>query len=225
MATMNISLPDDMKAFIEAEAAQQGFGTVSEYMRPSSGKLRRGPRNAARWTPYTWRGSIPGTPPRSRPRIGTRSTGPRGTSRGSPGNDSCRKERRRPLSARPPSEESSITPTNLPTTQASPSPIRQTNRRVARIGASDLVKIVGGQIQAQRASEGAFSGSPSRSPRLRVGLVFRHPDREPRNVSLSQAFSPLFGGISRGIGLEVQPEPARPIDSGAGDCLYLRFGC
>lgn len=33
MATMNISLPDDMKAFIEAEAARQGFGTVSEYMR------------------------------------------------------------------------------------------------------------------------------------------------------------------------------------------------
>lgn len=33
MATMNISLPDDMKAFIEAEAARQGFGTISEYMR------------------------------------------------------------------------------------------------------------------------------------------------------------------------------------------------
>lgn len=33
MATMNISLPDDMKAFIEAEAARKGFGTVSEYMR------------------------------------------------------------------------------------------------------------------------------------------------------------------------------------------------
>ena len=33
MATMNISLPDDMKAFIEAQAAAKGFGTVSEYMR------------------------------------------------------------------------------------------------------------------------------------------------------------------------------------------------
>ncbi len=33
MATMNISLPDDMKEFIEAEAARKGFGTVSEYMR------------------------------------------------------------------------------------------------------------------------------------------------------------------------------------------------
>jgi antitoxin ParD1/3/4 len=33
MATMNSSLPDDMKAFIEAQAAAKGFGTVSEYMR------------------------------------------------------------------------------------------------------------------------------------------------------------------------------------------------
>jgi antitoxin ParD1/3/4 len=33
MATMNISLPDEMKAFVESQAAQQGFGTVSEYMR------------------------------------------------------------------------------------------------------------------------------------------------------------------------------------------------
>jgi antitoxin ParD1/3/4 len=33
MATMNISLPDSMKAFIEEQAAKAGFGTVSEYMR------------------------------------------------------------------------------------------------------------------------------------------------------------------------------------------------
>jgi antitoxin ParD1/3/4 len=33
MATMNISLPDDMKAFVEDEAAKKGFGTVSEYVR------------------------------------------------------------------------------------------------------------------------------------------------------------------------------------------------
>jgi antitoxin ParD1/3/4 len=33
MATMNISLPDEMKAFIEVQATQKGFGTVSEYMR------------------------------------------------------------------------------------------------------------------------------------------------------------------------------------------------
>ncbi len=33
MATMNISIPDEMKAFVEQEAARRGFGTVSEYMR------------------------------------------------------------------------------------------------------------------------------------------------------------------------------------------------
>lgn len=30
---MNISLPDEMKAFVEEQASQQGFGTVSEYVR------------------------------------------------------------------------------------------------------------------------------------------------------------------------------------------------
>ena len=33
MATMNISLPDSMKAFIEAEIAARGFNTTSEYFR------------------------------------------------------------------------------------------------------------------------------------------------------------------------------------------------
>ena len=33
MATMNISLPDEMKAFIEAEMAQDGFASASEYLR------------------------------------------------------------------------------------------------------------------------------------------------------------------------------------------------
>jgi antitoxin ParD1/3/4 len=33
MATMNISLPDSMKDFIQAQAAKKGFGTVSEYVR------------------------------------------------------------------------------------------------------------------------------------------------------------------------------------------------
>lgn len=33
MATMNISLPDSMKEFVEEQAAKQGFGTVSEYVR------------------------------------------------------------------------------------------------------------------------------------------------------------------------------------------------
>jgi len=33
MATMNVSLPDQMKDFIEAQARKEGFGTVSEYIR------------------------------------------------------------------------------------------------------------------------------------------------------------------------------------------------
>jgi antitoxin ParD1/3/4 len=32
MATMNISLPDEMKAFVEDQATEKGFGTVSEYV-------------------------------------------------------------------------------------------------------------------------------------------------------------------------------------------------
>jgi antitoxin ParD1/3/4 len=33
MTTMNISLPDDMKAFIERQVAQEGYASVSEYFR------------------------------------------------------------------------------------------------------------------------------------------------------------------------------------------------
>ncbi len=33
MTTMNISLPDEMKAFIEAQMAQEGFASASEYLR------------------------------------------------------------------------------------------------------------------------------------------------------------------------------------------------
>lgn len=33
MATMNISLPDQMKEFVEDQAQKEGFGTVSEYLR------------------------------------------------------------------------------------------------------------------------------------------------------------------------------------------------
>ncbi|HZO91652.1 MAG TPA: type II toxin-antitoxin system ParD family antitoxin [Chthonomonadaceae bacterium] len=33
MATMNISLPDTMKAFVEAEVAEGGYNTASEYFR------------------------------------------------------------------------------------------------------------------------------------------------------------------------------------------------
>ncbi len=30
---MNVSIPDEMKAFVEEQAAKSGFGTVSEFMR------------------------------------------------------------------------------------------------------------------------------------------------------------------------------------------------
>jgi len=33
MTTMNISLPDEMKAFIEAQVAKEGYASVSEYLR------------------------------------------------------------------------------------------------------------------------------------------------------------------------------------------------
>ncbi len=33
MTTMNISLPDEMKVFVEAEMAQEGYASASEYLR------------------------------------------------------------------------------------------------------------------------------------------------------------------------------------------------
>jgi antitoxin ParD1/3/4 len=33
MSTMNISLPEALKAFIDAQVAQRGYGTSSEYVR------------------------------------------------------------------------------------------------------------------------------------------------------------------------------------------------
>ena len=33
MTTMNISVPDDMKAFVEAEMAHEGYASASEYLR------------------------------------------------------------------------------------------------------------------------------------------------------------------------------------------------
>jgi antitoxin ParD1/3/4 len=33
MAKMNISLPDEMKAFVEDQASRKGFSTASEYVR------------------------------------------------------------------------------------------------------------------------------------------------------------------------------------------------
>ena len=33
MTTMNVSLPEEMKAFIEAQMAQEGYASASEYLR------------------------------------------------------------------------------------------------------------------------------------------------------------------------------------------------
>jgi antitoxin ParD1/3/4 len=33
MATMNISVPDEMKAFVEAQMTQEGYASASEYLR------------------------------------------------------------------------------------------------------------------------------------------------------------------------------------------------
>lgn len=33
MSTMNISLPDSLKAFVDAQVGERGFGTSSEYVR------------------------------------------------------------------------------------------------------------------------------------------------------------------------------------------------
>lgn len=33
MGTMNISLPDGMKAFVDEQVEQRGYGTISEYIR------------------------------------------------------------------------------------------------------------------------------------------------------------------------------------------------
>jgi antitoxin ParD1/3/4 len=45
MATMNISLPDEMKAFIEAQMAAEGFASASEYLR---GLIREAQRRQAK---------------------------------------------------------------------------------------------------------------------------------------------------------------------------------
>jgi antitoxin ParD1/3/4 len=33
MTTMNISVPDEMKAFVESQVAQEGYASASEYLR------------------------------------------------------------------------------------------------------------------------------------------------------------------------------------------------
>ena len=40
MATMNISLPDDLKLFVDAQVAEHGYGSTSEYLRDLIRKQR-----------------------------------------------------------------------------------------------------------------------------------------------------------------------------------------
>ena len=63
MTTMNISLPDEMRAFIEAEMATEGFASASEYLRTlireaqetpgQTGTGREVPRGAGEWSCHT----------------------------------------------------------------------------------------------------------------------------------------------------------------------------
>lgn len=60
MATMNISLPDALKAFVDQQVAERGYGTSSEYMR----ELLRRERDRAelRRTLLEAAASAPGAP-------------------------------------------------------------------------------------------------------------------------------------------------------------------
>lgn len=40
MATMNISLPDDLKIFVDAQVAEHAYGSTSEYLRELIRKQR-----------------------------------------------------------------------------------------------------------------------------------------------------------------------------------------
>lgn len=63
MTTMNISLPDEMKAFIENQLAQEGFASASEYFRSLVREAQR--RNAKQALEAKFREAIesgPATP-------------------------------------------------------------------------------------------------------------------------------------------------------------------
>ena len=40
MATMNISLPDELKTFVDAQVTEHGYGSTSEYLRDLIRKQR-----------------------------------------------------------------------------------------------------------------------------------------------------------------------------------------
>ena len=55
MTTMNISVPDEMKAFVDAQMAQEGYASASEYYGLSSAMPRNG-RPSRSWKPSSWKG-------------------------------------------------------------------------------------------------------------------------------------------------------------------------
>jgi antitoxin ParD1/3/4 len=47
MTTMSISMPESMKAFVEEQATQEGYDTVSEYLQAVIGDLQKRKANKA----------------------------------------------------------------------------------------------------------------------------------------------------------------------------------
>ena len=47
MSTMNISLPDTLKSFVDEQVSQRGFGTSSEYVREL---IRKDHRSSTLWS-------------------------------------------------------------------------------------------------------------------------------------------------------------------------------
>ncbi len=83
MSTMNISLPDHLKAFVDAQVGERGFGTSSEYVREL---IRRDQdRVRLRELLLAGAGSRPGEPATAdyfeglRARVGTAGKGGRAT--------------------------------------------------------------------------------------------------------------------------------------------------
>ena len=75
MTTMNISLPEEMKAFIEAQMAREGFASASEYLRAliRDAQKRRGKQALeAKFRRRRWRAdpSTADDAPRSGPHCG-----------------------------------------------------------------------------------------------------------------------------------------------------------
>lgn len=79
MASLNISLPQPLKDYVEAQVKGSGYSTPSEFVREllRQDQKRRAWKN---WRKPYWKVSIPEMPCRSRPRIGRRNAGnwPRG---------------------------------------------------------------------------------------------------------------------------------------------------